>query len=81
MTMAGEQQEKFNRYLKYSAIGLEMGLAAAIGLLVGMWFDGRYGSKPWGLLIGLAFGLAAGFRRLFSLASEYRKDLSGKSDE
>jgi ATP synthase protein I len=33
-----------------------------IGLLVGMWLDGRLGTTPWMMLLWLCIGLAAGFR-------------------
>ena len=45
--------------LKLSSLGLEMGAAVVIGLLVGTWLDGRFGTNPWLTLLFLAFGFAA----------------------
>ena len=40
--------------------GAEMAGCIVIGLLIGLWFDKAFGTKPWGLLVWLGFGLAAG---------------------
>jgi ATP synthase protein I len=45
--------------LKLSSLGLEMGAAVVIGLLVGVWLDGRFGTNPWLTLLFLGFGFAA----------------------
>lgn len=46
--------------MRYAGLGIE--LAAAVGLLslLGWWIDGRFGSEPWGLLIGAMVGLIGG---------------------
>ena len=33
--------------LKLSSLGLEMGAAVVIGLLVGSWLDSRFDTNPW----------------------------------
>ncbi len=45
--------------LKFSGLGLEMGSAVVIGLLVGVWLDGRFDTEPWMTLLFLGFGCAA----------------------
>ena len=45
--------------LKLSSLGLEMGASVVIGLLIGTWLDGRFGTNPWLTLLFLAFGFAA----------------------
>ena len=45
--------------LKLSTLGLEMGIAVIIGLLVGVWLDKKFGTNPWLTLLFLAFGFAA----------------------
>jgi F0F1-type ATP synthase assembly protein I len=45
--------------LKLSSLGLEMGAAVVIGLLVGLWLDSRLGTNPWLTLLFLGFGFAA----------------------
>ena len=49
----------------YMSLGFE--LAAPVMLLTygGYWLDGRLGTLPWFLLLGLLLGMAAGFYNLF----------------
>ena len=54
---------KYNtNLLKYSSLGLEMGAAVVIGLLVGTYLDRRFDTDPWLTLIFLFFGFAAAGR-------------------
>ena len=48
--------------LKYSTLGLEMGAAVVIGLLIGVYIDRHFQSEPWFTLIFLGFGFAAAGR-------------------
>jgi F0F1-type ATP synthase assembly protein I len=45
-------------------LGLQVLVGAGLGLLVGMWIDRKFQTRPWGLLIGLFIGLAAGMYQL-----------------
>jgi len=45
--------------LKLSTLGLEMGAAVVIGLLVGVWLDGQFSTEPWLTLLFLGFGFTA----------------------
>ena len=54
--------KRFYSALSASSVGLELGLSVVIGVLVGMWLDGRLGTTPWLMLLWLGFGLVAGFR-------------------
>ena len=40
--------------------GAEFGACVFVGILIGLGLDHVFGSRPWGLLIMLFFGLAAG---------------------
>jgi F0F1-type ATP synthase assembly protein I len=55
---------RFPGWVRYSGIGLE--LAGAIGglALVGYWIDGRFATRPWGMLGGVAIGLVGGLYNL-----------------
>lgn len=50
--------------------GAEMAGSIVIGLLIGYWFDKFFGTDPWGLLVWLGFGLAAG---ILSVIRAYRQ--------
>jgi|SRR5215470_11149662 len=53
---------RFYNMLSASSVGLELGISVLIGVLGGLWADGRLGTQPWLMLAGLVVGLVAGFR-------------------
>ncbi len=57
-------------WLRYSSLGLEMGVSIVIGLLLGLWLDKVFGTKPWLTILFLLFGMAAGFKNVFQLMKE-----------
>lgn len=54
--------------MRYAGLGIE--LAAAVGLLAlgGWWVDGRFGTAPWGLVVGALLGLVGGMAHLVRTA-------------
>jgi ATP synthase protein I len=48
-----------------STVGLSMGIAIALGALIGYYLDKWLDTSPWLLLIFLGFGIAAAFRNLY----------------
>jgi ATP synthase protein I len=56
------RSQLYTDLLKYSTLGLEMGAAVVIGLLIGVYLDRRFGTDPWLTLIFLGFGFAAAGR-------------------
>lgn len=68
---------RLRRYLRFSTVGLELGLSVLIGLVIGQWLDKRLGTDPWMLLLFLLFGMVAGFRSLYRLL----RDLNAPEDE
>lgn len=58
---------------RYGAIGLQMGLSVAIGLVIGLALDRYLGTEPWLALVFLIFGVIAGFLALFRLAKEIQR--------
>jgi ATP synthase protein I len=57
-----------------STIGLTLVLATVIGLAGGYALDRWLGTKPWLTLIGLVFGIAAGFVNLFRAVNRAERD-------
>jgi len=51
-----------------SAVGLTFVAAIILGLAAGWWLDGRLDTSPACLLLGLFFGIAAGFKNLFTFS-------------
>lgn len=70
-----QEKRPVRQYLRYSTIGIEMGLSVIIGLLVGNYLDDFFGTEPWLLLTFLMLGLAAGFRGIFRLMRRMKNDL------
>jgi ATP synthase protein I len=72
------QPSKLSRYLRFSSIGLELGGAVILGLVIGQWLDdgiprwseGKIHTSPWLTLLFLGFGMAAGFRSIFRLLKD-----------
>lgn len=68
--------------MRYAGLGIE--LAAAVGLLslVGWWIDGRFGTAPWGLVVGAVVGLVGGMANLVRTAlSAVRPGGAGRDGE
>lgn len=58
---------------KYGTVGLELVAFMAFGYVVGRWADGKLGTK-YITLIGLAFGVVAGFRNLIRAANLMQRE-------
>jgi ATP synthase protein I len=61
------------RTLSLSSVGLEMGIAVILGLLLGRWLDGRFGTTPWLLIVFTMLGMAAGMKGVFRAVRESDK--------
>jgi F0F1-type ATP synthase assembly protein I len=59
--------KRFPSWIRHAGIGLELAGAVAGFALLGYWFDRHFGSKPWGLVVGLALGMVGG---LYNLVKE-----------
>lgn len=49
----------------FASLGLSMGLAILIGLGIGYWLDKKFDTQPVLLMVGLGFGIAAGFSNIY----------------
>jgi len=70
-----ERKSSMHHYLRYSAVGIEMGLSVVAGLLIGKLLDDHLGTTPWLTLVFLLFGCAAGFRAIYRTARRMQRDL------
>jgi len=58
----------------FSSVGLSLSLSIFIGLALGVYLDRRvFHTTPWLTLIGLGFGIAAGYRNLLFIIKRSRK--------
>ena len=67
--------------LRFSAVGLEMGVAVAIGYGLGWWLDGRFSTRPYLTVAMLLLGIAAAFRSLYRAAKEGQRLEEGNDEE
>lgn len=76
-----DRPSAFIRGAQYASLGLEMGLAVAIGAGLGWWLDRTFGTKPWLMLVFLLFGVAAGFKAVYSAARRAMTDSRTDDEE
>lgn len=57
----------------FSSIGLSVALSIFIGLGIGLYVDSKMGWSPWGMFVGLAMGIVAGFRNIGLAIKKSRK--------
>ena len=76
--MGKEKPRAYYELLKLSSLGLEMGAAVIIGLLMGTWLDRQFGTEPWLTFVFLGFGLVAAGKAVYRAI---RKGLSEEAFE
>ena len=55
---------RYPGWVRHSGVGLELAGATAGLALIGYWVDGKFGTSPWGILIGVAIGIVGGLYNL-----------------
>lgn len=74
-----------NKYANVTGLGIEMAVTMALPILLGVYIDRRFEVSPWGVLIGVLFGLLALISRLYKLTlmfanSKKRTEIPPKKD-
>ena len=67
-------QDQFPGWMRYSGIGLELAGVVAVFTLIGYWIDSRYGSQPWGMLVGLVLGFTGGLYNLVRVSLQAERE-------
>ena len=67
--------------LRYSAVGMEMGIAVGLGYWAGSWLDGKFGTEPYLMMLMLLFGIAAGFKGIIDAARRSMRDAKREEEE
>lgn len=55
---------RFPGWVRYSGVGLELAGATAGLALLGYWIDRRFGTAPWGFVVGVIIGIVGGLYNL-----------------
>ena len=71
------EKSAWSALAELSSVGFAMVLATVIGLIGGYYLDQWLGTKPWLLLLGLGFGIAAGFVIFFRSVNRANRELDG----
>ena len=72
--MAKQPSDQDTNWGRFLGIGLEVAIGVILGLVVGRWLDRRYGWEPWGTLVCVMLGLAAGMYLLIKEGIRANKD-------
>jgi ATP synthase protein I len=59
--------ENVRKWGELAGIGPLLVAAVLVGWALGTWADGKLGTEPWGLVIGVLLGTVAGFVQLVKL--------------
>jgi ATP synthase protein I len=70
------EQSTWKALGELSSMGIAMALATVIGLAGGYGLDRWFGTGPWLTLIGLGFGIVAGFVILFRTVKATERNLN-----
>ncbi|MBY0354249.1 MAG: AtpZ/AtpI family protein [Rickettsiales bacterium] len=81
--MAVDQREMPVQTAKTSAtrIATDVMVCIAVGMFMGYWADQWWQTKPWGILLGLAFGMAAAVRSAIRSNEALEKNEKTESSE
>ncbi len=74
-----ESRKMFRQAGRFAAVGLEIGLAMAIGILGGSYLDDYFGTKPILFWSGFVFGIGAAAKAIIEVSRTARKQLDGST--
>lgn len=63
-----EKGRPYRQLYMLTTVGVQLAVSIVIGVAFGLWLDGKFGTKPWLMLLFLLFGVIAGFRNVYRMA-------------
>lgn len=60
-----EDRRQTGAFGKYAGAGLQFAVSIVLFLYVGQWIDGKLGTAPWGMIIGVFTGAGAAFYSMY----------------
>lgn len=64
-----DEREGLRNDADAASVGWFIFVTIAVGFAIGHWVDGRFHIEPWGTMVGVGIGIAAGFRNLMKIAN------------
>ncbi len=71
--MKKDKGQTFRELGYFASLGISVALSIVIGLALGWWLDRQFDTQPVLLMIGLAFGIAAGFSNIIRAGKKGRE--------
>ena len=68
--MGKPDPERFRKWGQLAGIGPTLVASVVAGWLLGSWADGRFGTTPWLMVVGVLLGTVAGFVELVRLLKD-----------
>jgi F0F1-type ATP synthase assembly protein I len=59
---------------RFVGIGVQFGAVISLFALAGHWLDGRLGSSPWGIILGVGLGFFGGTLSLLHAVGRWRSE-------
>ena len=69
----------FKAFIRYSSLGIEMGLSVAIGIAIGYFLDRYFETYPYLTIVFMLFGVASGLRTVYRLLKRLEKESEGNN--
>lgn len=73
-----EDRRQARKMARFAGTGIQFAFAVILFLYAGRWVDARFGTAPWGLIIGVFVGAGAAF---WSMYGRLMKDLRHEEAE
>ena len=81
MTAQNSKKDNFLPFLRYSSVGLEMGLCVVIGITLGYFLDKYFHTSPYLTILFMFFGIAAAIKTIMKLIKQVAKDDERNNDK
>jgi ATP synthase protein I len=73
--------QRLPSWVRHSGVGLELAGATAGLALLGYWIDGRFGTRPWGIIGGVVIGLVGGLYNLVRESLQAAREARAEDEE
>jgi ATP synthase protein I len=74
MAALDNKKDTVRSMLRYSSLGLEMGLCVAIGVAIGYFLDKYFHTYPYMSIIFMFVGIFAALKAIYTMAKKMEKD-------
>lgn len=75
-----EDKSMWLQAAEVGSVGIEMGLAVAVGYFGGKWLDAQFGTAPYLFYFMMFSGVGAAFKALWRIAAKTRRQLGSDAE-